>query len=122
MKYFTLDEFVCNHCHEGGVSDVVAAMLDEARREAGVAFHLTSAYRCVVHNENVGGVKNSSHVFGLAVDISTPNNHIRARVLIGLIKAGFTRIGIANTFIHVDIDGTKPPISCWLYGDTKHVA
>lgn len=122
MQYFTLDEFTCNHCHKGEVSAVIIEMLDEARGIAAVPFYLTSAYRCKTHNKLVGGVVNSAHTYGLAVDISTPTNYVRMRVLSGLIKAGFTRVGIADTFIHVDIDGTKPPTSCWLYGDTGHVA
>jgi uncharacterized protein YcbK (DUF882 family) len=90
-------------------------MLDNARSIAQVAFHLTSAYRCKKHNANVGGVSNSAHTFGLAVDISTPTPYIRFRVLKGLIEAGFDRIGVSDTFVHVDIDGTKPAETCWLY-------
>jgi uncharacterized protein YcbK (DUF882 family) len=114
-QYFTFDEFKCHCCHKGEVSDVILTMLDAARTHSRCAYHITSAYRCPVHNKNVNGVYSSAHVFGLAVDISTPNSKIRFAVLQGLIKAGFTRIGIADTFIHVDIDGTKPGEVCWLY-------
>jgi hypothetical protein len=32
-----------------------------------------------------------------------------------LIASGFTRIGIADTFIHVDNDPVKTPAVVWLY-------
>lgn len=114
-QYFTLDEFKCNCCHKGGITTVLLTMLDDARGYADVPFHITSAYRCPSHNKNVGGKENSAHTFGLAVDISVPNSHMRMWILFGLIMAGFTRIGIGDTFIHADIDGTKPSEVCWLY-------
>jgi len=32
-----------------------------------------------------------------------------------LLKAGFTRIGIASSFVHVDCDPTKPAQVIWTY-------
>ena len=90
-------------------------MLDLAREYAKIPFVVTSACRCEEHNKAVGGKEDSSHTKGLAIDISADNSPQRARVLYGLFMAGFTRIGIAKTFIHADIDKDKPPYVTWLY-------
>ncbi|HAS88818.1 MAG TPA: peptidase M15, partial [Desulfovibrio sp.] len=59
------------------------------------------------HNAEIGGKPNSSHVGGFAVDIAADNSPQRAAILKSLIMAGFERIGIAKTFIHVDMDPEK---------------
>jgi zinc D-Ala-D-Ala carboxypeptidase len=63
----------------------------------------------------VGGVFNSSHKKGLAVDISTNGSDKKYIVLNALIKVGFTRFGIGNTFIHVDADKEKSQNVIWTY-------
>lgn len=87
--------------------------LEFARIISGVPYKLSSAFRCSAHNLDVGGREDSAHMRGLAVDIKTPNSRIRFHVLRGLIKAGFNRIGIYNTFIHVDDDTSKPAEVAW---------
>ena len=89
--------------------------LDEAREYADIPFKITSAYRTPEHNEKIGGVPNSSHLKGLAVDISISNSNMRFVVLKALIMAGFTRIGVAKTFIHVDADLDKSQEVAWTY-------
>ena len=34
----------------------------------------TNAYRCKIHNRAIGGLWNSLHCYGLAIDIRTPDN------------------------------------------------
>ena len=81
--------------------------LDEAREIAGIPFVINSAYRTPEHNAKIGGKPNSSHLKGLAVDISVTNSRQRFIVLNALLEVGFTRIGIADTFIHIDLDNEK---------------
>lgn len=89
--------------------------LDEAREIAGVPFHINSGYRTPYHNKKVGGVDNSSHKKGLAVDIRANNDNDRQKILHALYVVGLgRRIGIAKTFIHVDDDKSKPA-KAWLY-------
>jgi uncharacterized protein YcbK (DUF882 family) len=90
------------------------AKLEEARGIAGVPFTITSGYRTKEHNTYVGGVPNSSHLIGVAADISVSNGSERYIILSALIKAGFRRIGVAKTFIHCDTDDSKPN-SVWTY-------
>ena len=88
--------------------------LDEARMLAGTPFKITSGYRTEAHNKKVGGVKGSSHTKGCAVDIAVNSGLQRSSIVCALAKAGFTRIGIAKTFVHVDLDKEKQN-SIWLY-------
>jgi zinc D-Ala-D-Ala carboxypeptidase len=88
--------------------------LDEARMLAGTPFKITSGYRTQKHNKKVGGVKGSSHIKGCAVDIAVNSGLQRSAIVCALIKAGFTRLGIAKTFVHVDLDKEKQQ-SIWLY-------
>ena len=89
--------------------------LDKARGYAGIPFVINSGYRTKARNEEVGGVENSAHLKGLAVDLRCRNSRERAIMIKALQKAGFSRIGIAKTFIHVDIDASKPQEVYWLY-------
>ena len=89
--------------------------LDEARERAGIPFIINSAYRTPEHNAKIGGKPNSSHLKGLAVDISVTNTRQRFIVLNALLEVGFTRIGIADTFIHIDLDNEKSKEVIWTY-------
>jgi zinc D-Ala-D-Ala carboxypeptidase len=96
--------------------DNLAQQLQIARDYFGEPMVFTSGYRCLKLNKAVGGVANSAHTSGSAVDIEF-NSEAHAKKLIeALIKAGFKRIGLGWSFIHVDIDHTKPTPACWLYG------
>lgn len=91
--------------------------LDVARFHAEVPFIVTSAYRTVDHEKSKGRDGLSSHTKGIAVDLKAANSRTRSRIICGLIKAGFTRIGISNKqgFIHVDLDHEKDENVIWLY-------
>ena len=57
----------------------------------------------------------SSHLLGHAADISCTNSSQRHKIIKALLKVGFNRIGIADTFIHVDNDPNKPANVIWTY-------
>ncbi len=114
VNFFSKKEFNCRCCGKSNISANLILKLDLARELAETPFVITSGYRCPKHNREVGGVKDSAHVLGLAVDIAVPDNVARLNILRGLIIAGFRRIGIGKDFIHADIDKTKPN-NLWLY-------
>ena len=94
--------------------------LQEARTIAGIPFRINSGYRTKAYNKSLirRGIKaspNSSHLKGLACDISCVNSSERYAILHALVSVGFTRIGVANTFIHVDLDLDKPQRVIWTY-------
>lgn len=115
MKHFKKEDFKCPCCGENLISDKLTQKLDEAREIANVRFLVNSAYRCKVHNKKVGGKENSSHTRGLACDIKVKSSSDRFAILSSLIKVGFNRIGVADTFIHCDIDETLPSKVIWTY-------
>lgn len=115
MKYFEKSEFDCKCCSKNEMSESFMDRLDTARGTAGVPFHINSGYRCLDHNKEVGGKSTSSHLKGLAADINVISSLARFNILRGLILAGFKRIGIGSSFIHVDEDTEKAQEVTWLY-------
>jgi zinc D-Ala-D-Ala carboxypeptidase len=117
MRYFTLDEFDSPDLPGSGaqMQPEFLAKLDEARHIAGVPFRINSGVRSEAWNQRVNGSKGSSHLTGWAADISATTSNRRYLVLSALIRVGFRRIGIADTFIHVDMDPDKPQNVSWLY-------
>ena len=89
-------------------------VLDEAREFAGIPFVINSAYRSPNHPLSVKN-PTPSHIKGLAVDIKANENATRFKIVEALISVGFTRIGIADTFIHVDLDFDKRQNIIWTY-------
>lgn len=74
IEYFTRDEFKC-HC--GGKyckgfaaepQEKLVRVADKIRKNLGGAATVTSGVRCTRHNVNVGGVSNSRHLSGKAMD------------------------------------------------------
>lgn len=115
-QYFVPSEFECKcGCGENRIVPELIELLYSARLVADIPFQITSGYRCQTHNERVGGVSGSAHTQGMAADIYTPTMGARRKILEGLLLAGFTRVGIASTFIHCDVDQTRPR-GVYLYG------
>ena len=124
MKFrnFSYDEFD-SPLQEGSgqlMSNQLIAMLDDARDLAGVPFKITSGYRVEADIDRLRkqGYKvspTSSHLKGVAADIACTNSADRFNIIDALLSVGFSRIGIADTFIHVDIDLDKPLYSIWTY-------
>jgi len=117
LKYFSYEEFASPDVpHSGEYMDAdFLSMLDSAREISGIPFKINSGYRTIEHNYEVGGKPNSSHIVGKAADIAVKGSRQRWVITQALIQAGFNRIGIAKTFIHVDSDDTKDPDVIWTY-------
>jgi uncharacterized protein YcbK (DUF882 family) len=79
-----------------------------------VPYVINSAFRSPAHNKIVKGKTNSAHLDGVAFDVKAINSSQRFRILYGAIKAGFKRIGVYETFIHIDNSTTKDQEVIWL--------
>ena len=115
VRYFKEEEFACKcGCGYNVINPQLVMALDMARRDVGIPFTVSSGCRCKAHNKRSGGVPDSSHVTGYAVDIQVKDSSHRFRVVKALLRY-FDRIGVDKQFIHVDIDPTKPTPSMWVY-------
>jgi len=111
--YFKPEEFACRCCGKHPIDALFLAQLEKARGIAGVPFVITSGYRCPKHNAAVGSTS-KNHTSGKAADIKAADGPTRGKILKGLYRAGFQRVGIAKDFIHADtMDEVE---SAWLYG------
>ena len=122
MKHFTYTEFDSPDQVGSGkkMHPDILEMLDQARDKYDKPIRITSGYRTKKYNESLSarGYKaspNSSHLKGLAADIACTSSVDRYHLINCLLDVGFKRIGIANTFIHVDIDTEKANEVIWTY-------
>jgi len=117
MKYFDISEFDSPDEVGSGsrMQPSTLQMLDNAREIAGIPFKINSGFRTKSHNAYIGGAKLSSHLYGYAVDIHCTDSRRRAIILNALREVGFTRFGVADTFIHTDNDPDKDQNVLWLY-------
>ena len=78
IKYFTRAEFRCKcggkYCNgfPAEPQEGMVRAIDNVREHFGKAFTPNSGVRCPTHNANVGGVSNSRHLYGKAVDFHVP--------------------------------------------------
>lgn len=109
VKHFKKEEFTCKcGCGLNDINYHVVNRLDFARELAAIPFRINCGCRCVKHNKEVGGVEDSAHIKGYAVDISARDDKSRFIIVSALIKSGFNRVIVYDTFVHCDLDFTKP--------------
>lgn len=89
--------------------------LDAARELAGIPFVLNSAYRSRQWETAHGRTGTGAHTTGTAVDIRCNTNENRMKIVRACLEAGFVRIGIGKTYVHVDDDETKTQNIIWHY-------
>tara|TARA_Y100000356_G_scaffold109993_1_gene96684 strand:+ start:331 stop:717 length:387 start_codon:yes stop_codon:yes gene_type:complete len=112
LKYFKLSEFDSPDLEGSGsnMNYTFLEKLDQARGLAGIPFKITSGFRTEAYQDDLTrrGYKTakkgtSPHLKGLAADISVKDSRQRFIVINSLLLAGFTRLGIGDNFIHVDL-------------------
>ena len=115
---FSPKEFKCSCCGRLDIHSDLLDLLQKAREDLGSAITINSAYRCPEHNDNVSSTGLAGpHTSGKACDIHVSNSQHRKK-LIDYFTNKVTGLGIAKTFIHIDIispeELTHRP-NCWLY-------
>lgn len=92
---------------------------DALRELYGKPLIVASGYRTPERNAQVGGVKNSSHLLGYAVDWKNITDDEMIAFLDAAWEAGWQRFGIMATGIHTDDDPTKASPAMWDYDNTS---
>lgn len=117
-KYFHNDEFLrcLPPCQITDLDDELLDRLDVVRSLCGFPLVVTSGYRDFDYEQLNGRSGSSSHCKHVAVDLSCHSSERRLTIVQNALRAGFQRIGIAKTFIHLDLDDDKPKC-IWLYDD-----
>lgn len=93
--------------------------LQELRTRYGRPMALSSGYRTPAHNmkESTTGPK-GPHTTGRAVDVKVAGGKNRFLLVALAIECGFTGIGVAKTFVHLDDITDNPAIprpAVWSY-------
>ena len=106
-KNFKVSEFACKCCGKNEIQQVLIDLVQKIRDKLGAPIHINSGYRCPKHNAEVGGVKNSTHVRGLAADLRGElGAKATLKVIQDLDKEGkipeMSFCKEYKTFIHVD--------------------
>ena len=75
---------------------------------------IRSGFRCAKENRKVGGVANSYHLLGLAVDIGVLTDSGRYALIRALLDHGWRRLGIGKNIVHADVGPSRLPV-IWTY-------
>ena len=113
-KHFDISEFRCRETGENDMKEEFIHMLDELRERCGFSFVITSGYRSKSHTAERSKEKGGTHTQGIAADIAVKNGFERMNLVHEALKMGFGGIGVARTFVHVDMRATTPVM--WTYG------
>lgn len=106
---------ICPHGNKDSIDKGLVAELGTLERRLGRQLTYNSGFRCAACNAAAGGVKNSAHMRGKAVDIKSETSQDRFEITGQALDQGFKRIGIGHKIVHLDIDETLPQNVAWLY-------
>lgn len=117
-KNFSKHEFACQcgQCGSTGMEmdPLLISKLQQLRDFYGQPLIINSAFRCREHNTKVGGSAQSRHMTGEAVDIQCGFAGMRHHIVRLAMLLNFGGIGIANTFVHLDVRPLEEG-KMWLY-------
>lgn len=118
-EHFSSNEFDCHGggcCNSTVINEKLVQYLEQIRKHFNKPITITSGYRCVVHNRNVGGATGSRHGKGDAADIVVQGVAPRAVAQyaesIGILGIGLYETASDGHFVHID---TRDYKSFW-YG------
>jgi len=113
FKYFKIEEFDCQETGENDMQDEFIHALDSLREACGFSFTITSGYRSPKHSIEAKKAAPGMHSKGIAADIRVSGGAQRFLLAKKAFELGFSGIGVAKTFVHVDTRNTVPVL--WIY-------
>lgn len=116
VKHFKKEEFTCPcGCGLADMDERLIKKLDQLREIVREPLYVNSGFRCVKHNEEVGGKATSAHLLGEACDLKAGSGAFKYVLLKAAYRCGFERIGIGSNFIHLDVSQILPRPTIWTY-------
>lgn len=113
-EHFNSDEFDCHGsgcCSQTLINEKLVEYLEKIREHFGKPITITSGYRCVKHNRNVGGATGSRHAKGDAADIVVsgvrPAEVAKYAESIGIKGIGLYETSKDGHFVHIDTRDIK---------------
>jgi hypothetical protein len=111
IEYFEKSEFACKcggkYCkgYPAEMNEKIVKIADKVRKHFGVKVIISSGLRCAKHNTNVGGVNNSRHKLGKAIDFCVVGKTSKD-ILAYLNKQSGIRYSYAinDQFVHMDVE------------------
>ena len=106
IKYFRKAEFACKcGCGASEMEEKLIKTADKVRGYFGKTMIVSSGRRCSTHNARVGGVSNSRHLSGKAMDFCV-SDMSASMVLTYVQKLPEIRYAYAidNNYVHMDIE------------------
>lgn len=113
MKYFRIEEFDCQETGNNRMNPEFLEKVDELRKLCGFPLVVTSGYRDPSHSIEIAKAQPGTHTQGIAADLRVEDAHHRYILLTTAFNLGFSGIGVAKTFIHVDTRDSLPLV--WTY-------
>lgn len=107
---FIKKEFDCKHTGNNEMTHEFMVLLQKIRAEYGKPMTVTSGYRDPKHPIEARKThSNGEHTQGNCCDLACINSQDRFDLMRIALKHGITRIGIAQTFLHLGIGGNNLP-------------
>lgn len=106
IKYFKKSEFRCKcGCGADEMEEKLIRVADRTRAHFGSPITVSSGRRCASHNAKVGGVSNSRHLSGKAMDFCVKGK-TASQVLAYVQKQSEIRYAYAidGSYVHMDVN------------------
>ena len=113
FKYFHRADFACKHTGKNEIKDSFIHSLDQLRYVCGFPLVVTSGYRDKTHPEEIDKAVPGQHNKGVAADVRVSGGKQRRKVVEMAFVVGFTGIGVAKGFVHLDKRSSEPML--WSY-------
>ena len=113
FRYFKLAEFNCTYSGKNVMAQSFIHRLDRLRYACDFPFKITSGYRSTSHPAEANKEKAGTHTRGIAADIAVTGGAQRRKLVELALAQGFTGVGVAKNFVHIDCRKTTPVLWCY---------
>ena len=113
--HFKEEEFNCSETGENDMTGTFMRRLEQCRYIFDKPMVINSGYRSPKHSIEAAKDKPGEHSQGMAADVACDSSRDRYDLVRAAIHAGFHRLGIADTYVHLGLSYRKDKDVIWLY-------